>query len=147
MFAKIEKYTEVDKTNTNGILSKEYWVNDKKTNNFNNGDIVKTRIYIDYTKLNKDISYFMIEDIMPNCMVYLQDNSYGEYNNKVIKTPSDMNENKLTFVVSLYNNSEPYIEYETRVISAGKYISDGTILKTHNNSILDYVSAGNIYVK
>ena len=147
VFAKIEKYTEVDKTNTNGILSKEYLVNGKKTNNFNNGDIVKTRIYIDYTKLDKDISYFMIEDIMPNCMVYLQDNGYGEYNNKVIKTPSDMNENKLTFVVSLYNNSEPYIEYETRVISAGKYISDGTILKTHNNSILDYVSAGNIDVK
>lgn len=145
--AKIEQYRTIDKTISNSAISKEYLVNDVKTNTFNVGDIVKTRIHIDYSKLEEDIQYFSIEDILPNCMVYLQNDIYETYNPNVIKSPIDINGNKLTFVVSLYNNRKPYIEYEARVISTGKYVSDGTILKGHNNVIHDYFSAGNIEVK
>ncbi len=144
--AKIEQYRTIDKTNSNNILTKEYIVNGTKSNNFNVGDIVKTRIYIDYTKLNSDIQYFQIEDILPNCMVYLQEVEYIEYDKNIVTLPTDINGNKISFVISLYDDSKPYIEYEARVVSTGKYLSDGTILKTYDNVIHDYVSAGSIEV-
>ena len=144
---KIEHYITIDKTINNNIIKKEYYVDGKKTNTFKVGDIVVTRIYIDYDKLSEDIQYFTIEDILPNCMVYLQNNVYDYYNSNVITQPIDVRGNKFVFNVSLYNKKNPYIEYKSRVISNGHYVSDGTILKTYNNIIHDYISAGNIEVK
>lgn len=144
--AKLEQYIPIDKTISSGVLNKKYIVNDKETNVFKVGDIVTTRIYIDYDKLNENIHYFNIEDILPNCMVYLQEGDYWEYSKDKITIPNDVNGSKISFVVSNYIN-KPYIEYKARVISNGNYISDGTILKTYDNVIYDYISAGNIEVK
>ncbi len=143
--AFIEEYKNADKTiNNNNILSREYIVNDKTVKTLKFGDIVINRIYIDYDKI-KDERFLIVEDIIPNCMVYLTEELRGYDKNKV-KTPNKINGQKITFSIYKSNDTQPYIEYMTRVIGTGKYISDGTILKSYKDNIIDYNSFDDIYI-
>ena len=127
-------------------MNKTFIVNGNNTNIFKTGDVITNIIMIEFND-NTPIGSYLIEDIIPNGMSFL--NMYNEYSEdeNLIKYISDISGQKISFHVYYNGRNNPYIRYQTRVSGLGTYNSDGTIMKDYNNSIISYLPGSMIETK
>ena len=142
--ATLEQVKVFNKITENKVeMDKKYYVGNKEVNSFEVGDIVTVVINVGFNE-NTPKGVYMIEDMIPNAISYL----HGYKTNDVYATtyPSNISGQKVTFVIYYDGVNKPYVIYQCRVSGVGIYVSDGTILKNIQNSIISYMKGITIEV-
>lgn len=121
-------------------VEKKYFVKDKETNEFFEGDLVKIKIATQTG--NSPENYFEIKDSLPSGLKLVTNlrTNYHDSGNSCKIWPHNQNGNEVKFSIS--NNNENYCNgsyyYYARVVSAGSYLSEPIYMRSlvYDNSFV-----------
>lgn len=128
-------------------ISRKYFVNNKETNAFKEGDLVKVQISL---KLNRDFakSGFVVTDILPSGLYPVTQSLFGVrylpygYNEGTI-WPFNINGQELKFFMGYFDkdkNDIQTISYFARVVSPGKYFADSVKAESWSDPNISSIS-------
>jgi len=145
-------YAEVKNLGVGAAVSREYFVDGKKTNKFNESDLVEIRIYPVINKNSLSGSY-QVTDYLPSGLrlvtspyvrgAQFTDNNYWwpfEVDGQVVKFSLSRDWNK-------YNNQK-YFSYYARVSNAGEYLAESTVIQSlQSSAIKNYGNSATVVIQ
>ncbi|GMQ58407.1 hypothetical protein AN1V17_28020 [Vallitalea sediminicola] len=130
------------KQDDNIKIMKEYYnyATGKKTNTFNQSDIVKVVIDVDIDKKAID-NYYAVTDFAPSGLVPIESSRNFGLNNDGRYYYKDVEGQKVTMYISKNYDYDEELYYYARVITPGTYKADGTIVL--GNKVKDSIKISN----
>ncbi|MCT4596972.1 MAG: Ig-like domain-containing protein [Vallitalea sp.] len=126
-----KQLVNINKQDNNIKVSKSYYdyATGKKTNTFNQSDIVKVVIDVDIDKKAID-NYYVVTDFAPSGLVPIESTyDYGFKGDEKYYCYRDVEGQKVTLYVVKDSNYNDKLYYYARVITPGTYKADGTIVQ------------------
>ncbi|MBI4235105.1 Ig-like domain-containing protein [Candidatus Peregrinibacteria bacterium] len=148
--AALISYTEsVDpkelKTDDGVSIKRSYYVNDKKTNEFKEGDIVKVRLDVGASGSVPSNSY-MISDILPSGLTPVTQPDFysiynGYYTDSPINYPYYIDGQEVRFY--WYSEGKPrFFQYYARVVNTGEFYADPAKIQSYYDDSVVNISEG-----
>ena len=138
-------------------IKREYYVDGKMTNEFNQGDLVEVRLYPNFSPAMLDDVY-QITDYVPSGLKVTT--RYSDLNNEVacmkFNYPYEINEQAVKFLewnwigMNEYGNcgKRSYFSYYLRVVNPGTYTAESAIIESvKSNSVKNFSESGRVVIK